>query len=1011
MKPLLNALLLLFAVSTAFSQHFITVSDKLKVWCPDKVAIHGLMDQRNYLNVDTSSFRDIALGVKYSGPKVNGMPEGIGKAKYFFLDKKKSPLLVYEGEFRKGCPNGYGKMTFFIDESYIEDYYDGSFVNGYFEGEGIRVKQAYNTLLQRWEGTFHLGMLNGKGKYTRTNIGTKPYWNTLWAPSGDHTMLVNETSSYEGEWKNGLKDGKGVFKGVIGGEEPAYNNLLGRDDSYDGTWKADVPNGFGTFLYNNTNSYTGKVVDGLLTGELKAVYADSSYSIGLFNNRKELVKGALYKADTLFFDGNWLDKVPNGLGFSAGTNKIKKEAFYINGVRFGNEKPLIFRKDSIPPLNRTFYKDLKFVDLYQFGQSGDIQSVMNNTAIQTADGEFLNLASLNLVKFGGVCDYFNNVQSIGFRYDNVRQSFLWTDFLNKKESVVLNFSRLSSKMKSYTLTSDGLFLICRFDKPKVGIISALTGQILWVFNEMEYMNEQSNKRLGTRCFISPNNKYLFVMEHSSESKGGWGYGYWEITVKLTTYDLITKAVLATWDKITRTSEEPSIYFLNENQAFVSYFGGMSLNGSDIQGIQNMTIDKTDYNALGNDTYSKKDYLVEQRIFPKEPDLTGRTYFITKSGFDFAYQNNITYLQSKIGAQDISKTTGRSITYPYSDEINSKYQEATDVFQNNYRILFQDSLLMGYYRKILAGSSFVFFRIFNAPNFLAYNGWEKVMDLDPEKSSVQNATILQGAERGKKYKDFFNAITKTEFIYIADVESRTAADWMNSRSADDFKQFSKYNVFVGGTLHNNSDKTYKVKVKVIFHLIQTTSLSILSDETSENKDASAYVEVKPGETVPYLCCLSNLNSGYYIKSSTLSQRTRLADPAYHVRLEMFEGDISPEALADEDKLIRDFRSYRNIQTGKSFFDVDKNQTEFNVYYGIKEDVGEITFKVTASGSSSVQSRTSKKEYTGYKASFILNPNQNYTLTFLNKSIEPVIKPGVVQMFIDKNGGVTYEFKDK
>jgi hypothetical protein len=320
-------------------------------------------------------------------------------------------------------------------------------------------------------------------------------------------------------------------------------------------------------------------------------------------------------------------------------------------------------------------------------------------------------------------------------------------------------------------------------------------------------------------------------------------------------------------------------------------------------------------------------------------------------------------------------------------------------------------LMGYYRKLLSGSSFIFFRIFNAPNFLAYNGWEKVLDLDPEKSSVQNATILQGAERGKKYKDFFNAVTKTEFIYLADAESRTAADWMNSRSADDFKQFSKYNVFVGGTLHNSSNITYKVKVKVAFHLIHTTSMSIFSDDSREDQSASAYVEVKPGETVPYLCCLSNVNSGYYIKSSTLSQRTRLADPAYHVRLEMFEGDISPETLAEEEKLIRDFKSYRNIQTGESIFDVDKNQTEFNVYYNLKEDIGEITFKVKASDSFSEQTRTSKKEYTGYKASFILNPNQKYTLTFLNKSIEPVIRPGVVQMFIDKNGGVTYEFKAK
>ena len=1013
MKRILTTLTFILSLSCLLGQNYFTISPKLKIWVPDKVAIRGILQDQFFQNVDTSSFRDVPLVVKYSGQKANGMPEGVGKAKYSFPNRKKSVFFIYEGTFKNGCPNGEGKMTFLFDDNYTQNYYQGTFVNGYFEGEGVRVKLLDGVLEQRWEGTFHLGVLHGSGTYARSNIGDKPYRNALWAPTGNNLVQVGETAKYDGQWVYGKKDGKGFFKGVIGGRNPLNSALLGPNDSYNGTWKDDVPNGIGTFTIDNATTYTGKVVDGKRTGVIRATYMGGDYSIGTFNDENQMTKGSAFKADTLFFDGDWVDNHPNGLGYSAGANGMRHPAFYISGVFLGSEIPLTQRRDTIPSLNRSLYKEIKYVDLYQFAQEADVQSVMNNTALVTSNGEYLNLANLNMVKFGGVSDYLNNVQSVGFRYDAASKRLLWTDYLQQKEKVIWDLSTLKIKLNSYTMTPNGLFLICRFDNSLIAIVSALTGKTLSVFQEKTYNNENYTACLGTQCFISPDNKYLFLMELSSESKGGYGYGYTEISVKLTTYDLMTKTVLASMDMTTRKSEPMSIYFLNPNQAFVSYFGGLNLNGNVVQGNSSINIDKTDFIPLGNDVYAKKDYPIDQRMFPKEPDLIGTrgNGFISRTGFDYVFRNYKTYIQSSQINREITKTSGSGKVYPYNDLINSKYQEADEVYQYQNELFLQDSLLMVPYAKFFYRSSVNFFRIFNIPNYLADKGQEKVLDFDTDKSSINNASILQGEEQGKKMKDFYSAITKKEFIYIADANGRTAVDWMNSRDADDFRQFNKYHVFVGGTLHNQSDRTYKVKVKVVYHLIRTTSLAIFSDDVREDVESTTYVEVKPGETVPYLCCLKDVNSGYYIKSTTLGQTLQLADPAYKVRLEMFEGDITPETKSSEDKLIHDFLDYRNIETGKSFFDMDLSKTELNVYYALKEDVGEITFNLKGAGSFSDEHFTTKKEYTGYKAHFLVDPKKKYTLTFLNNSIVPVLKPGVVQMYIDKDGGVTYEFKDK
>jgi len=255
------------------------------------------------------------------------------------------------------------------------------------------------------------------------------------------------------------------------------------------------------------------------------------------------------------------------------------------------------------------------------------------------------------------------------------------------------------------------------------------------------------------------------------------------------------------------------------------------------------------------------------------------------------------------------------------------------------------------------------------------------------------------------------LSVNDFIYIAGKNSRNVIDWINSRNADDIKQFGGYNIFIGGTIHNNSNVPYKIKVQVTIHLIKTISLAFVSEDHQNDYDMVYLLELKAGETKPFLTCFTVESSGYYIKSTTLKQSVKIADKSHNIHLENFNGEISEESKQNQDKLLKNFITYKNLKSDKGFFDMDLTRTELNVYYGLKKDIGEINFAIKADGSYSDVTYKTKKEYTGYKAHFILDPKKNYTLTILGRDYIPIIKPGVVQMFIDEKGNATFVYKQK
>ena len=105
-------------------------------------------------------------------------------------------------------------------------------------------------------------------------------------------------STYEGEWKDNQRYGKGTFKYADG-------------DVYTGEWKDDIQNGKGIYKFKNGDVYEGDYVEGERTGIGICEYANGDKYTGEFfegdkQGRGTIVweNGNVYVGDTYLYNND-----------------------------------------------------------------------------------------------------------------------------------------------------------------------------------------------------------------------------------------------------------------------------------------------------------------------------------------------------------------------------------------------------------------------------------------------------------------------------------------------------------------------------------------------------------------------------------------------------------------------------------------------------------------------------------------------------------------------------------
>ncbi|XP_078391068.1 MORN repeat-containing protein 1-like isoform X2 [Cetorhinus maximus] len=210
----------------------------------------------------------------------------------------------YEGEWKKGKKHGIGK--FLMKDG---SFYEGEFVNGEIEGNGVRYWAASGN---EYCGQFSQGEIHGYGVMKYLDGARYEGEFHYGARTGHGAVLDNEGQVYRGSFHNNKKQGEGEmfykngdhYQGDWVLDRRQGHGILQYADGslYEGQWRNDLFNGQGSMIHCSGVTYDGMWINGrlaaeasklvILGDEIQEVVQGSPFNIEvqLQNNEGELMK-------------------------------------------------------------------------------------------------------------------------------------------------------------------------------------------------------------------------------------------------------------------------------------------------------------------------------------------------------------------------------------------------------------------------------------------------------------------------------------------------------------------------------------------------------------------------------------------------------------------------------------------------------------------------------------------------------------------------------------------------
>ena len=202
--------------------------------------------------------------------------------------------------------------------------YEGGFIDNKFEGYG----KYYYLNDEYYEGQFKNGLRNGKGilYYSNGNIIYEgDFVNDKFEGNGKYIYGGGEY--YNGQWKDNKKNGKGslyakngniIYVGDFVNDNYEGNGRFYFEGGgyYDGQWKNHKKNGKGK-IYDKYGKikYDGDFINDQKDGYGIYYYDGGEYYKGYWKNNMKNGKGIIYyKNGNIIFDGNFINDQKNGDG-------------------------------------------------------------------------------------------------------------------------------------------------------------------------------------------------------------------------------------------------------------------------------------------------------------------------------------------------------------------------------------------------------------------------------------------------------------------------------------------------------------------------------------------------------------------------------------------------------------------------------------------------------------------------------------------------------------------------
>ena len=126
-------------------------------------------------------------------------------------------------------------------------------------------------------------------------------------PSGRGKMVYDKGYVYDGEWKNGLKNGQGIMDYTIA--HSAYKGEI-----YEGGWVDGKRSGQGTLTYSNGQRYEGEWQNDFMEGQGTMIYFGGEVYKGSWIHGNRTGQGTMTYSNGDVYEGNWLNNKRDGQG-------------------------------------------------------------------------------------------------------------------------------------------------------------------------------------------------------------------------------------------------------------------------------------------------------------------------------------------------------------------------------------------------------------------------------------------------------------------------------------------------------------------------------------------------------------------------------------------------------------------------------------------------------------------------------------------------------------------------
>jgi hypothetical protein len=208
----------------------------------------------------------------------------------------REPKFIWTGDCINQRVSGYGVLDTSNSEAKLR--YEGTMLNGMMNGHGMITLPTGETI----SGDFKDGVIAGTVDYTSTKgMHYQGEWsNTL---EGKGTATWPDSSSYTGDWHNGLPSGSGIMK-YQEKDNPVYN----------GAFLNGKRNGHGVIAYDTGLRVEGEWNDDRISGHVLWISSQGDRYDGEFRDAKMNGMGTMVSHTGTRYEGEWKDGAPDGQG-------------------------------------------------------------------------------------------------------------------------------------------------------------------------------------------------------------------------------------------------------------------------------------------------------------------------------------------------------------------------------------------------------------------------------------------------------------------------------------------------------------------------------------------------------------------------------------------------------------------------------------------------------------------------------------------------------------------------